>query len=319
MRADGVYENRANEVEAQRVVALVDELLQRDDPPSIGIACFNLVQRDLISELLDDRAAEDERFAARLASARERQGEGSFEGLFVKNLENVQGDERDHIIISTTYGPAPNGKFYRRFGPLGQAGGGRRLNVLVTRARQAIHLVTSIPREAYQSLPAVPSGQTPGGGWLLLGYLNYAERLAGLYAEQEETLAEQERTGEARVNLFEPPAPTPLAVGLGRHLARRHATSTDVSWGNDGFRIDVALHHPTRVGDMTVGVLCDLSRYSRAQDPVEWDVFRTGILQWQGWRLHRVWSPQVVRDPDGCLNRIRQDVEQMLAGDAERA
>jgi superfamily I DNA and/or RNA helicase len=68
--------------------------------------------------------------------------------VFVKNLESVQGDERDHMIVSTTYGPDPNGRFYRRFGPLGRAGGGRRLNVLVTRAREEV-LVTSIPREHY--------------------------------------------------------------------------------------------------------------------------------------------------------------------------
>ncbi len=103
------------------------------------------------------------------------------EGLFVKNLENVQGDERDHIIISTTYGPDKDGRFYRRFGPLAMPGGGRRLNVLVTRAREEVHLVTSIPREVYTALPPVPPGQTPGGGWLLFAYLQYAEQLAAKY------------------------------------------------------------------------------------------------------------------------------------------
>ncbi|MEZ6191739.1 MAG: AAA domain-containing protein [Phycisphaerales bacterium] len=135
-RADGVYEERCNRIEAQRVVQIVDDLLKRADPPSIGIACFNITQRDLIVDMLDDRAVDDEVFAGRLAKARARVGESSFEGLFVKNLENVQGDERDHIIISTTYGPTKEGKFYRRFGPLGRVGGGRRLNVLVTRARK---------------------------------------------------------------------------------------------------------------------------------------------------------------------------------------
>src|SRR5205823_956190 len=120
-----------------------------------------------------------------------RTGEAAFEGLFVKNLENVQGDERDHIIISTTYGPDPSGRFYRRFGPLGRAGGGRRLNVLVTRAREEVHLVTSIPPEVYRALPPVPPGQTPGGGWLLFSYLCYAEQLAQSYeaAHQELTQA----------------------------------------------------------------------------------------------------------------------------------
>src|SRR5207244_10657702 len=136
-------------------------LLRRAEPPSIGIACFNLSQRDLIAQKLDELAQEDREFAERLAEAYVRRGAGSFEGLFVKNLENVQGDERDHIIISTTYGPDPKGKFRRNFGPLTKSGGGRRLNVLVTRAREAIHLITSIPRNEYLALPVLASGQSP--------------------------------------------------------------------------------------------------------------------------------------------------------------
>src|SRR5205823_8263511 len=124
----------------------------------IGVACFNITQRDSILDKLDELAEADKSFAHALGEARTRRVGGAFQGLFVKNLENVQGDERDHIIISTTYGPDPKGKFYRRFGPLGSAGGGRRLNVLVTRAREEVHLVTSIPRETCRSLPPIPAG-----------------------------------------------------------------------------------------------------------------------------------------------------------------
>ncbi len=133
----GVYDKRRNEAEADRVCQIVQELLSvKPEPPSIGVACFNLPQRDLIVERLEGLASDDAAFAKKLDEARKRAGAGSFEGLFVKNLENVQGDERDHIIISTTYGPDKSGRFYRRFGPVGLPGGGRRLNVLVTRARR---------------------------------------------------------------------------------------------------------------------------------------------------------------------------------------
>ncbi len=182
-RVDGVYDHRCNPAEAGKVCDIVQELLDRPSPPSIGIACFNLQQRDLIVETLEERAESDEPFAQRLTVARERQGAGSFEGLFVKNLENVQGDERDHIIISTTYGNDPRGRFYRRFGPVGRAGGGRRLNVLITRARERVHLVTSIPADAYRALPPVPDGQLPGGTWLLFAYLKYAESLQSPVAD----------------------------------------------------------------------------------------------------------------------------------------
>src|SRR5439155_8716678 len=112
-----------NEIEADAVVGIVKELLNRKNAPSIGIACFNLAQRDLITEKIDELAAEDAAFGKKLAEARVRRGAGSFEGLFVKNLENVQGDERDHIIITTNYRAATRRMFYRLCA-LGRAGGG---------------------------------------------------------------------------------------------------------------------------------------------------------------------------------------------------
>ncbi len=208
----GVYEKGENPVEAERVAQIVRELLKRANPPSIGIACFNVVQRDLILEKLDDLVASDSEFAQRYAAARARQGAGSFEGLFVKNLENVQGDERDHIIISTTYGPDAKGKFYRRFGPLGSAGGGRRLNVLVTRAREEVHLVTSIPRGEYQSLPPAPPGTVPTGGWLLFRYLQFAEALVGMYEEAHQIFEQTAAAPIASSEVQDPPTASPFAV-----------------------------------------------------------------------------------------------------------
>ncbi len=308
-RADGVYEDRCNATEADRVVDLVSDLLKRAEPPSIGIACFNLTQRDLIADKLDERAEADEAFGRRLAAARSRTGEGSFEGLFVKNLENVQGDERDHIIISTTYGPDPQGRFYKRFGPLNLPGGGRRLNVLVTRARQEVHLVTSIPPEAYRAAEAVPEGMTPSGGWLLFAYLRYAERLAEAYEQNHRVLEQAEAAEHATVTrrLIEPTSDFGLA--LGGRLAHDKRISTDTHWGNAGFCVDAALHHPQRVGDVTVGVLCDFNRYRFAEDPVQWEVFRLGILAWQGWTMHRVWTPRYFRDAQRSLNEIARAAE----------
>lgn len=316
-RADGIYEDRCNRIEAQRVVQIVDDLLKRADPPSIGIACFNITQRDLIVDMLDDRAVDDDVFAARLAKARARVGESSYEGLFVKNLENVQGDERDHIIISTTYGPTREGKFYRRFGPLGRVGGGRRLNVLVTRARAEVHLVTSIPRDAYLSAESLPTGATPSGGWLLFAYLRYAEELAELYEENNRILAQTSAGGpesEGQGESSQAPAPnvvrrpiapvSTFAFALGDQLARQRRIGSDMHWGNEAFCVDVALHHPTQPEDVTVGLMCDFTRYDRAPDPVEWELYRQGILRWTGWELQYVWTPQFFRDPTGAMNHI---------------
>jgi hypothetical protein len=144
---------------------------------------FNLTQRETILNALEDRAHKNPDFAARLATARARQGAQSFEGLFVKNLENVQGDERDHMIISTTFGENEEGKFRRSFGPLSKANGGRRLNVLVTRAREMVHVVTSIPRSEYIKLYDLPPGSQPNGRLLLYEYLKYVERMETEFKE----------------------------------------------------------------------------------------------------------------------------------------
>ncbi|WP_342378240.1 AAA domain-containing protein [Myxococcus stipitatus] len=310
----GTYEKRVNVIEARAVGQLVKELLARPEPPSIGIACFNLSQRDAITDVLDEMAAEDSTFATRLAAARTRRGAGSFEGLFVKNLENVQGDERDHLIISTTYGPDRQGRFYRRFGPLGSAGGGRRLNVLVTRARQQVHLVTSIPRDVYTALPPVESGRQPNGGWLLFAYLQFAEHLAQLHAEaaREPSAQTQPTSREVIVRERETEAGSTFARALATHLARRHQLSSDVHWGNDGFCVDVALQHPTSPGDVTVGLLCDGTRYPKAVDRVEWDLFRSAVLEGQGWKLVRLWTPHFFRDPEGATTQVLQTVGDLL-------
>ncbi len=301
---EGVYEDRTNEIEAQAVVALVKDLLDKPEPPSIGIGCFNITQRDLITELLDEAASENKAFGAKLADARSRRSSKSFEGLFVKNLENVQGDERDHIIISTTYGPDPSGKFYRRFGPLAQPGGGRRLNVLVTRARQEVHVITSIPASAYRSLPPVPEGTTPGGAWLLFSYLKFAEDLALAY-EHSDAL-EEETKSEELVTRHASTSPSALPEALALHLAEQSKLSSTVYWGNEGFRIDIATPSPDGGSPNPLGILADFSRFSLAGDPVKWDIFRTDILTQLGWQIQRVWSPSLVRDPDGTLTLLTQ-------------
>ncbi|MFT3687180.1 MAG: AAA domain-containing protein [Phycisphaerales bacterium] len=343
-RVDGTYDKRTNPAEAQRVVEIVRDLLKRAEPPSIGIGCFNTTQRDEILEALDDAAAEDGAFAAKLAEARSRRSPSGPEGLFVRNLENIQGDERDHIIISTTYGPDPKGKFYRRFGALGMAGGGRRLNVLVTRARHEVHLVTSIPRDVYLSLPPVPDGQTPGGAYLLFEYLRYAERLQAMYSPDSASEPRPSENGTSDAPIDEPPAtdddqpsPTDLALGptvsehasrtpstlaraLGLSILRGHNLGSIIHWGNDGFCIDVALRHPIDPEMVTIGVLCDWTRFEQAEDPIEWDLFRSNVLSGQGWTLHRLWSPAIFRDPEGECRKIeqqaRQEVDRIRASEA---
>ena len=317
IRVNGVYQERGNEAEAAAAANLVADLLDDREPPSIGLACFNLNQRDLILDALEQKAVQDRVFAERLEAARKRRGRDSFEGLFVKNLENVQGDERDHIIISTTFGPDAQGKFRRNFGALSRVGGERRLNVLVTRARSMIHVLTSIPRQEYHAAEPLIEGQRLTGRQQLYAYLRYAERLHEVFENWQKEIETAKQECIAKCDIAQTAHRSSVAEALGNRLHQEHGISSTVYWGNDGFCIDVALTHPVLPFDVTLGLLTDFTRYLKTPDPIAWEQFRSLILSSQGWQLHRLWTPTLFRDPDGQVHIIQQH-HQQSATDAAR-
>ena len=318
VNVDGIYADQTNKAEALAVVELVAELLGEKYPPSIGIATFNLKQRNLILEVLDDRTLEDSAFRARLEKARQRRGTDSFEGLFVKNLENVQGDERDHIIVSTTFGPDAEGKFRRNFGALSRMGGERRLNVLVTRARDVLHVFTSIPQTEYRTATA-EQGRRANGRLHLYGYLRYAEQLATTYQKYHDELDTMRVTEHAQCEVMACKHPSPVAVALGKALRDQEDVGSTVHWGNNGFCVDLALTHPHLPEDVTMGVFVDFNRYRNTPDPIDWELFRTQILEGQGWKLDRVWSPKIFRDSTKVMNHIVRQHELCFVGGVEMA
>jgi hypothetical protein len=279
VQVNGTYSERTNETEADKVVEVVADLLSKEHEPSIGIACFNAPQRDLIESRLAEQAAHDELFAKWLEAARNRVGpRGERLGLFVKNLENVQGDERDVMIISTTFGRDPEGKFKKQFGPLSMPGGGRRLNVLVTRAREQVYLVTSIPESEYLALPTAP--QNPSGAYLLFAYLAHAAKLNSTKQSFLRVVGEVHVSGDH----------LGLHAALADRIAEDHGYSVDVGVGPDAFKVDLVLND----GRLT-GVLCDIGDFG--EDTVEWDVFRVSVLEKQGWTLRRMSTPCFFRNP----------------------
>lgn len=304
LRADGVYHNQQNPTEAAAIVERVREILAAPEPPSIGIVTFNLPQRDLIIDALDEAAEADAEFARRLDAARSLERAGQYEGLFVKNLESVQGDERDIIIIGTTFGPDSNGRFYRRFGPLSMPGGERRLNVIITRARLGVDVMTSIPPSEYRALAAAPvSGQRPTGSWYLMQYLKFIEGVES----QSKPLPARSKVTPGADRVGEGPR-SRFVAGLAAQMKSSGGRAPHwVFWGNAGFYVDMALHPEVDEVDGKdknknwIGVLCDATRYSRAQDRVEWDLFQQGILERAGWRVARLWSPHFFRDPKGSF------------------
>ena len=143
--------------------------------------------------------------------------------------------------------------------------------------------------------------------------LNCRPHLAELYEENHRSLEQAQAEVDATVNVRPTRFPSTFAAQFGEDLCARHQTGSDVHWGNDGFCIDLALHHPRRAEDVTVGVLCDLNRFEQAADPIEWEVFRTLVLQSQGWEIARVWTPHFFRDRNGVTSGIIKQSQAIVA------
>jgi hypothetical protein len=138
------YDSQRNPGEAAYIAQLVREILIRKPGNSIGVVAFSQAQRVEIESALNALASSDRDFRNALDLEEEREHEGQYVGLFVKNLENVQGDERDIIILSVCYGPDPKGRMIMNFGPINQNGGEKRLNVIFSRAKRHMMIVSSI-------------------------------------------------------------------------------------------------------------------------------------------------------------------------------
>ena len=192
------------------------------------------------------------------------------------------------------------------------------MNVLVTRAREQLHIVTSVPRSEYSTIAPIPQGQTPSGTWLLFAYLNFCEKLAEDYETAWRILKNAKADEQQAVNPRPAKSPSSFAKALAARLVTLHNVGSDVHWGNEGFCVDLAVHHPERAEDVSIGVLCDTTRYA-TDDPVEWEVFRTHMLQMQGWKIHRIWTPHFFRDPNGCMLSIIRDIEAALEQESEAA
>jgi very-short-patch-repair endonuclease len=212
-------------------------------------------------------------------------GDSRREPFFVKNLENVQGDERDHILLGVGYGFDNSGKFAMRFGPLNQKGGERRLNVAVTRARYATLVVSSI-RADHIDLTRTNSH----GAMLLRSYLDLAERGVDAIRTAVTSPSDAEHDSE-----FEAEVERALTA---RGLAMRRQV------GCGGFRIDLAVVHPERPGRFVLGIECDGATYHSSATARDRDRLRQEVLEGLNWRICRIWSTDWIRNPNRQVERV---------------
>ncbi|WP_386071432.1 AAA domain-containing protein [Tahibacter sp. UC22_41] len=312
IRADGVYRDQTNPGEAQQVVEVLDQLWCRPyaERPSVGVVTFNRKQADLIEECLEQRAETDADFRERYRQERERVDGEEDMGVFVKNVENVQGDERDVIVFSSTFGRNAQGTFRRAFGVLGQKGGERRLNVAVTRARRKIVMVTSMPTGEISDLlttrrpPATPRD-------FLQAYMEYARALsAGEFETAAALLRRLAVGGSERRAAAAARSEDGLAASVAAYVESLGWKTTRTR-EDDAFRLDFAIEDPA-TGLFAIGIECDSPRHALLSSARAREVWRPGVLRRHVPALHRVSSQAWYHSPDTERERLRQAIERVL-------
>ena len=291
------YADRRNEGEARTIARLVRELLRRETGLSIGIAAFSEAQQTAIEEALAELGEEDADFAARLEAESTREQDDQFCGLFVKNLENVQGDERDVILLSVCYGPNAQGKMAMNFGPINQRGGEKRLNVIFSRARQHMAVVSSIRHGAI-------TNDYNEGAAALKSFLRYAEQvslgeavLAQRVLEGLNPLARQALGGANDIE---------AVAGQLADALRQRGHAVDERIGQSRFRCDLGIRDPAGGDHYALGVMVDTAEHYGNRDVLERYVSRPRILGAFGWRTLQVLARDWYHDRDAVLEAIKR-------------
>jgi len=282
--SDAVYDRgglRNNLNEAEVVSDLVFEHFRTYPQKTLGVVTFSLAQMEAVEEAIERRLREQPEYEHFFSEDR-------LEGFFVKNLENVQGDERDVMIFSVGYGRDQKGQMTLNFGPLNKAGGERRLNVAVTRARERVMLVTSIKSSDIEINESSPAGVSA-----LRGYLEYAEKNHV-----------PSKSGQQLVK-FDSAIEDAVSSEI-KHLDYEVVPKV----GCSVYPIDVAIVDPANTGHYLLAVECDGATYRASNSARDRDRLREQVLNQLGWRIHRVWSPDWVARRDSEARRLKDALDQ---------
>lgn len=297
----GVYRrgaSRDNPIEANAVVDRLIFHLTQHPTLSLGVVAFSEAQASMIERRIEERVPEFPALQTMLGGNR-------LNGGFVKNLESVQGDERDIIVFSIGYGPDEVGKFTMNFGPLNKPGGERRLNVAITRARRRVEIVSSVRASHF-------SGDVTSPGVLhLRQYLEFAERA-------------DNRLGvlSAEVGPNNGDAESPFEEEVARTI-RNWGYQVTPQVGCSGYRIDLAVRHPTESSRYILAVECDgamYQMYHSSRVARDRDRLRQDVLHRLGWkRIHRIWGLAWYRTRGDEEIRLRRAIEAAVSGEPDGA
>lgn len=286
VKVEGTYDygrTRCNEAEADAIVDEVVRRLATSSQESIGVVAFSKVQQNLIEDKLGDRLAENHELEAKAF--------GSEEPIFVKNLENVQGDERDVILFSVGYGPSKDGKLSMNFGPLNNVGGERRLNVAVSRARNEMMVFTIMEPETIDLKRTKALGVAG-----LKGFLTFA------------------KTGQMPMGKAQQESHTKNIADVIASELKRRGYQADAHVGRSAFKIDVAVIDPKNPDNYILGILCDGSNFYQTKTERERVISQPSFLHYLGWNIMRVWTLDWYMDKQQVVDRIVKALKDIKKG-----
>lgn len=297
----GKWLDRKNTVEAKKVVDLLREIFKtRKNGETIGIITFNSEQQSCIADMLDREAAKDPELRSHIVEETHRKENGEDVSLFIKNLENVQGDERDIIIFSIGYAPNELGRVYTNFGSLSSEGGENRLNVAVTRAKSKIIVVTSIEPEDLK----VDTSKNLGPK-LLAKYLLYVRAVSAGNRGETAALLSELHTEAPRSEALTDIASVEEQM---KERLEKLGYTVDTGLGTSAGRISLAVYDPKK-DRYLVGVELDLDAYATSDSVMERDVYRPRFMESRGWTILRVWCRDWWLSPAKVTRSIVSAVE----------
>ena len=284
VQIEGTYDKgrtRSNRAEAEAIVA---EVLRRLADPelskrSIGIVSFSKVQQNLIEDILIEELAKKPELEEKALHAEEP--------LFIKNLENVQGDERDVILFSVGYGPDKSGNVSMNFGPLNNDGGERRLNVAVSRSRYEM-IVYSTMRADQIDLKRSSAKGVEG----LKRFLEFAAHGTMNIPQSAVSSVEENK----------------LVTLVAREL-EEHGYQVQTNVGRSNFKIDIAVINPDNPQDYMLGILCDGKNYYETKTTRDREIVQPNVLNSLKWEVIRVWSVDWYENKEKVINRIIERIE----------
>lgn len=301
---NGTWINQCNEVEAIEVVKLLKTIVNEHPEKSIGIITFNAKQQDKILDIIEAEVEKDKKFSVLYQQIMSKDLD---ERIFVKNIENVQGDERDFIIFSIAYARNEQGKVYSRFGTLSQRGGENRLNVAISRAKEQIYLVSSIEPAELNVTNAKNDGPR-----LLKNYLEFSKAVSEVNKSEIEAIItkvnENHNTKKQDLDLW---FDSPFEEQVYTQLCNL-GYKVDTQIGMSGYRIDMAVVHPNNPQKYILGVECDGAMFHSAASAKERDVYRQRFLESKGWKITRIWSRNWWKNSSVEIEKVDQMIKKIL-------